>query len=536
MPTRIRNRSSSLPPIRILIFHGYLLSGTGSNVYNASLARALRSLGHEVHLLCQEGAAGELDWVDRVGDWDSGELRVRDTGAAPGAGSVAVYKPDIAGLLPVFVRDRYAGFTVKTFLELSDAELDRYLARNVAAVREVVERVGPPDAGLANHLVMSPVILARVGVQYALKVHGSDLSYTVLPALERFGPYAREALEGAAGVLVGSTHIAERLRQAVDDPGANAKVRLGPPGADTGLFTLIGLEEAGTRLRELAAELREAAPGAPLTVPDSDAWTRDPDEAATAIEWLAEAEGPRVVFVGKLIVTKGVDLLLAAWPLVHAVNPRARLLIAGFGAFRDGLEQLAGALAAGDLDAAQSLARRGRELEGGPAQPLRRLGAFLADPPPGYAESAARAGGSVAFAGRLEYDEVGALVPACQALVFPSTFPEAFGMVAAEAAAAGVLPVSAAHSGALEVSRTLAAGLPAEAAGLVSFTLDAGAVAAIAERLNAWFELAPEAREHCRRALRETAVRHWAWERVARDVIAASAGHLDELRAVARSA
>jgi hypothetical protein len=50
--------------MRILIFHGYLLRGTGSNVYNASLARALAGLGHEVHLLCQDRAAHELDWVD----------------------------------------------------------------------------------------------------------------------------------------------------------------------------------------------------------------------------------------------------------------------------------------------------------------------------------------------------------------------------------------------------------------------------------------------------------------------------------------
>ena len=36
------------------IFHGYLLRGTGSNIYNANLARALAALGHEVHLFCQD--------------------------------------------------------------------------------------------------------------------------------------------------------------------------------------------------------------------------------------------------------------------------------------------------------------------------------------------------------------------------------------------------------------------------------------------------------------------------------------------------
>ena len=62
--------------------------------------------------------------------------------------------------------------------------------------------------------------------------------------------------------------------------------------------------------------------------------------------------------------------------------------------------------------------------------------------------------------GRLEHDEVAELLPGAEALVMPSTFPEAFGMVAAEAAACGVLPVSAGHSGMREVSRQLAEALP----------------------------------------------------------------------------
>ena len=95
-------------------------------------------------------------------------------------------------------------------------------------------------------------------------------------------------------------------------------------------------------------------------------------------------------------------------------------------------------------------------------------------------------------------------------------------MVAAEAASAGVLPVSAAHSGALEVSRALMDGLPDEAAGLVSFHLGEGAIEAIAARLNIWLGLDADARESSRMALRETAKRLWGWEGVAREVLAAA--------------
>jgi len=521
-----------LDGVRVLIFHGYLLSGTGSNVYNASLARALRALGHDVHLICQERSVQRLDFVDAVGNWDTGALAVEPTGAPGVTGSLTVYTPDIGGLLPVYVRDRYEGFQVKEFPELSDAEIGAYIERNVTATRGVAARAGGFEVALANHLVMAPVILARAGLEFAIKVHGSDLSYTILPNLDRFRPYAAEGARAATGILVGSDHIAQRLRQAIDEPEINAKVQLGPPGVDTDLFAPLDAGQAAPRLRALAATLnpveRPGVPGKRVTAGrsprDADSWERDTGESATALTWFADAEGPRVVFVGKLIVSKGVDLLLAAWPLVHASNPGARLLIAGFGGYRDALQDLWKGLSQGDEQIVRRIAEQGRGLEGGDTAPLRHLTAFLANAPDVYASASAGSAESVMFAGRLEHEEVGGLVPATDALVFPSTFPEAFGMVAAEAAAAGVLPVSAGHSGALEVSQALAAQLPGEAAGLVSFPVDDNAVSAIADRLSRWLDLPEATREASRQALRETAIRLWSWDRVADSVIAASTG------------
>src|SRR5215217_8129338 len=189
--------------MRVLIFHGYLLRGTGSNVYNAELAQALAHAGHEVHLVCQDRDPLALDWVDAAADWDGGAL---DVGTRREPARATVYRPDIAGLLPLYVADRYEGVEARPFPELGEDELDRYLERNVAAVREVAERV-KPDVALANHLVMGPAILARglagLGVPYAVKVHGSALEYTVKP-YPRFKPYAEEGLASAGGVLVGS--------------------------------------------------------------------------------------------------------------------------------------------------------------------------------------------------------------------------------------------------------------------------------------------------------------------------------------------
>jgi glycosyltransferase involved in cell wall biosynthesis len=460
--------------MRFLVFHGYMLRGTGSNIYNANLARALARLGHEVHLLCQER-----------------DVRIE---------GVEVHNPDIGGLLPVYVKDPYEDFEVKAFPELSEAELSRYIDANVAAVREVAERAGGIDAALANHLVMGPAILARAGVApFAAKIHGSALEYTVKPH-PRFLSYAREGVEAASGVLVGSRHTAESLWEALPDlPDLREKTRLGPPGVDTEAFRPreVGPGPTGTP--------REREPGGP-----------DPTF-------------PRVVYVGKLIVSKGVDLLLAAWPVVHAAHPEARLQIAGYGEYEQGLRRLLGALDAGDLNEAGEVARLGRTLEGGEEAPLPILSAFLADPPDGYVEAARGAAGSVELIGRLEHDEVAELLPGAEALVMPSTFPEAFGMVAAEAAACGALPVSAGHSGMLEVSRQLQTALPAEIGRLTSFPVEIGAVEAIGERLDGWLALPEADRARAREALVATARRLWSWEGVASGVIAAARGELDRL-------
>ena len=443
--------------MRVLIFHGYMLRGTGSNIYNANLARALAALGHEVHLLCQEREV-EIEGVE-------------------------IHNPEIDGLLPVYVKDPYEGFEVKAFPELSEAELRRYLDANVAAVRAVAAAAGGIDAALANHLVMGPAVLARAAVSpYAVKIHGSALEYTVKPNPERFLPYAREGLAGAGGVLVGSLHTAESLWAALPDlPRLREKTRLGPPGVDVEEFRPAGLPRAVGRVRRQADRLQGGGPAARRLA----AGPRRPPRRSPPGRRLRRVRGRAAPAVGG----------------ARARRPRR------------GPRGRAAGLGAG----------------GGEEKPLPILSRFLAEPPAGYAATARAAAGSVEFIGRLEHREVAELFPRVEAAVMPSTFPEAFGMVAVEAAACGALPVSAGHSGMLEVSRQLAPELPPAVAPLLSFPVGAGSVEAIAARLDGWLALPPGARAGAREALVATVARLWSWEGVARGVLAAAAGEIGEL-------
>lgn len=564
-----------LPPtlMRILVFHGYLLRGTGSNVYNAELARALTAAGHDVHLLAQDRAPEDLDFVTAVGAWDTGSLVIKNLSRKPteGHGTCTVYRPPIADLLPVYVADAYEGFVAKTFDQLDDEELEFYINRNVMAVKAVA-KIAEPDCALANHMVMGPLILARAlagTVPYAAKIHGSAMEYTVR-RFPRFLPYAIEGVGSAQTMLVGSRHIAERAWDTLGIDGLEARTYLGPPGVDTDRFrpklrtnsrgdlgflinTLQTMPRDGygassaSAVDNLVERLQTAARTEGTTNYEEiaqeiaaiqgtyDTSGIDVDAAASA-QWIAESgEDPIALFVGKLIVSKGVDLLLAAWPLVRQRHPNARLAIVGFGAYREGLELMLSALSAGDLVTARWIAMGGRQLEIGTGdEPLNKVVHFFdsldEDQRAAYVAAAQGMRESVRWFGRLEHEQLVDLIPTANCQVIPSTFPEAFGMVAAEAAACGVPPISAEHSGLKEVSVQLQENLSGASASLLSFPTDDLAVDRLASRLSGVFGQGLDERREMAARLVATAVSRFSWDGVAANVVAAATGETSSLR------
>ena len=119
--------------MKIIMTHGYMLSGTGSNIYVQSLCRALVSEGHDVHLLCQEPDPLAYDFVGKSAKVDA--IGIEDLGKqeTPYTGHCTLYRPEIGDLLPVYVYDDYPGWLVKTFLDLTEEELENYLTQRRSA-------------------------------------------------------------------------------------------------------------------------------------------------------------------------------------------------------------------------------------------------------------------------------------------------------------------------------------------------------------------------------------------------------------------
>jgi glycosyltransferase involved in cell wall biosynthesis len=413
--------------MKIVLWHGYLLGGTGSNVYTRQLAREWSRAGHEVVVLSQEPHPERYD-----------------------LGGARTARPDVGDLLPVFVLDRYEGYRVSLLQDCSRAELERWVDANAAAIRSEL----PADLVFCNHVLLGGAVGAASGAPYVVKAHGSELEYSMRgrPALEAWGT---DVLAGARAVFVGSAHIRRVLEEVC---GHVERVYEVPPGVDVETWRPRPREDA---LAALLAEARRDPPN------PGNANERLPDEG-NAERLAAFLSSPElvVVYFGKLLENKGVHVLLEALRGLEA-----RAVIVGFGDYRAELERLAD---------------RERTL----------------------------------FTGPLEHRHLTHLLALADVCVVPSIFPEAFGMVAAEAAAAGCPPLVARHSGLAEIADGVEAEYPAHLRGLAWFAT--GDAADLRGKLQALFSLGPDDRAELAAAARRAAVERWSWASIAERLLALS--------------
>jgi glycosyltransferase involved in cell wall biosynthesis len=227
-----------------------------------------------------------------------------------------------------------------------------------------------------------------------------------------------------------------------------------PPGVDVDDWRPRPRAEA---LADLLAEARRDPPN------PGNLAERLPDEGnAERLATFLAGDRPTVVYFGKLLFNKGVHVLLEA---LRSVDARA--VIVGFGDYRAELER------------------------------------------PGDADTL--------FTGPLEHRHLVHLLALADATVVPSIFPEAFGMVAAEAAAAGSPPLVARHSGLAEIAEGLEAEYPERLRHLASFTT--GDSAELARKLNELLALPGSDRAELSAAARRAVLERWSWAGVGRRLL-----------------
>lgn len=91
-------------------FYGYFLHGTGSAIYARDLTRALNQAGVDVVLFSQETNPEDFDFVTQAFKVKSGSLEEVFSRNSVYRGRTIHVKPDLKGLLPVYVYDSYPGY------------------------------------------------------------------------------------------------------------------------------------------------------------------------------------------------------------------------------------------------------------------------------------------------------------------------------------------------------------------------------------------------------------------------------------------
>jgi glycosyltransferase involved in cell wall biosynthesis len=464
----------------ICILHGWLLEGSGSNLWTRSIITALARQGETVHLVCQENHPDLYEAIGEAWRYDeSGSRKQTLERDVDLPGKCILHQPWIGETLPVFIWDKYEQYSnVVPMIELTDAELEAYIERNVSVLRRIVTEHGI-TAIHANHAVLMPVVAQRVsremGMPYTVMPHGSDMEYAVKKD-RRFLRYAESAFTDAKKVFV----IGDEMRQRVNTvlsfvPHLSEKCVELHLGVDTSEFQPVSHEQRSDNIAKLNASLSSKKRGrtrgqtekmysglsgtmtqeelrdvfAEASRFNGKAPDADVEQKLSTIDW---ANDPVLLFVGRIISMKGVQSVFAALPLILEKIPNLKLIVVGHGPLREPMEAFIWALERGDRLLAEKIVWWGRALEGvsddDASARLDEVGRFFGElekrgdlkryftPHKSNVKTT-----NVIFTGYLTHDELQFLLPSSDVGVFPSVVREAGPLVFLEALASGCFPL-----------------------------------------------------------------------------------------------
>ncbi len=457
--------------MRIGIFHGYELSGSGSNQATQYLARALTPESHEVHIICREPNPAAFNFLDKAIRWDSsGHAEVMFEKQVNTTGTCTLHQLPLPPINAVYITDTQRPGNVKAFNEMTAAEIQVYHRFVVSSLRYVLKAY-PVDILHNNHLVYQPVAAAEVcidlGIPYIIYPRGSAIEYTIRHD-NRFKELAREPLLKADGLMVGNTEVRDRILNLYPDhrDAILAKTEIVGLGVDTSLFVPVKRNQRKQSIEKLY-------PFAPFTgkSPElsQELYSRlDAGEIQAITDYLEvyQIKQPDsnlidklqkipwqdniLVFVGATIVGKGLQAIIVALPFILKQFPDTHFVIVGSGVSRELFEAFVYAISSKNETLLDAVVERGYDFD--PVElsgPWSDVKTFLSDP---TRKKELFANGEVLmrhvhFLGRLDHELLRYVFPCADIGFFPSIVPEAYANVLFESLSNGVFPMASYFSG-----------------------------------------------------------------------------------------
>lgn len=519
--------------MKIGLFHGYNLTGSGSNEFTRYLARTFLAQGHTVHIICREYQPEKINYIGRLWQWNrDGRCDVTELNGQY-ADTCVVHQIPTGDVYPVYVTDKQRSGRVKEFIDLTDAELDYYKALNHKVLTNIFDHIDI-DILHANHLVMQPSLAAEPckahNIPFIIYPHGSAIEYTIKKD-PRYQAEARQAIIACQGLIIGNQEVTDRICGLFPDLKdlILAKTTIVGVGVDTQLFTPIPKSRRQERMAafanldsvqqpkgkspQLVASLHQQLQQRHYNSIDDygDAYVHNSVDTNIGAKLAAiDFSQPVLVFVGALTVGKGLQSLIGALPVVYRRHPGTQLVIVGAGKFREVLEALIYALANNDQALLTYLTTTRFNNETSSDAPLwQDLRHYLEplDDASDYYRLAKKLISQVIFVGRLDHHQLSYIFPCADLAVFPSVIAEAYPLVLMESLANGVLPMVSYFSGFKDGVDELAAYLGEEWVASMKIPMDqetrittmAANIVSLLDKLNRCDmsdELARIAREH----------------------------------------
>lgn len=524
--------------MELVITHGYFLKGTGSNLFVENLCRELCRMGHRVHLFCQEESPENFDFIEEAFELnaDNTEKKSFHLKETSYLGKCIFYKPNLNGFLPVFVYDDYPGYKVKTFVDCEEEEIESYIQHNVKALNTGIKNK-KVEMVLSNHTVMQPVYversqLGREDCFHVMVVHGSCLNFAVRKS-SLIKKYALEALTKIQRVTFVSHYSQNEFLEFFnfkDEIREKSHVIFG--GVDLEKFVALKDDnEKITVIQKLKEDLKRVE-GEGLSETKEVLWKTDPDvvEKLEGIDFESEKI---VLYYGKYLWTKGVQLLIGGIPLILRKHENIRFILVGFGSSRKYFEDLIEVLDLGNQEKYLEMMRHPEkfdfEIDPESSHFFKGLIDQLNDK--AFAEKYfSSAKGKIKkviiFTGFLDHDQLKNLIASSEITVAPSIFPEAFGLVAVEALSSGIIPIQTNHSGFKEVLEIYVKEFSDifNKEKLLPLYLDENLVMSLEHNISIFLEyynrISQEERQKIRIRARSISVKYFSWEATANAYIA----------------
>ena len=459
------------------ILHGYLLEGSGSNIWTRSIVKSLCENGEIVHLVCQENRPENYDFIAECHHYSDDSTKITLKRSVPYSGKCIMHKPLLGKTLPVYVWDKYEEFSnVVPMIDLSDSEIEDYLTLNTKVVLKVASDYGITSLH-ANHAVLMSIVAKRVkeyaSIPFAIMPHGSAIEYAVKKD-KRFLILAQGAFESADKIFVVSEEMKNRVARIFESiPNLEQKMTRLNLGVNTDLFKPIIPESRYNNIKELCKKIKNTSRGKAITqsihlqnhlssnlqygefnkilssvttyatkLPDFDI-----EEKLEKVDWNNDKI---ILFVGRLISSKGIQSIVFALPWIMYRHPKTRLIIVGHGPLREILESLLWALEYNDKELVEKLISWEHLTEANPDNTnyFEEVLSFYKKLKEGnelnsYFEIASKyiRPDRIIFTGYLEHEELRYLFPCCDVAIFPSVVMEAGPLVFLESLASGCFPM-----------------------------------------------------------------------------------------------